>query len=153
MNQVFGILLVIMILTFSIYFSRSWVSYVNYDDKIEKLENVNSDSVNNSNISESDDLNYKPKLFNDTDIRLLNKIFPSLIIMKKEDKLTMDQINKSEEPITIIPQNTFLGLNDVIDDDTWVLPWDREVGHCEVLKNNDRDLYKTVQDVKTITFF
>lgn len=33
------------------------------------------------------------------------------------------------------------------------LPWDREVGYCEVLKNTDRDLYKNVQDSTTITFY
>lgn len=33
------------------------------------------------------------------------------------------------------------------------LPWDRDVGNCEVLKSTDRDLYKTVQDNIVITFY
>jgi hypothetical protein len=33
------------------------------------------------------------------------------------------------------------------------LPWDREVGFCEVLDSTDRDLYKNVQDSTTITFY
>ncbi|VBB18422.1 hypothetical protein YASMINEVIRUS_885 [Yasminevirus sp. GU-2018] len=33
------------------------------------------------------------------------------------------------------------------------LPWDREIGHCEVLKGTDNDLYKSVQDTKVLTFF
>lgn len=33
------------------------------------------------------------------------------------------------------------------------LPWDREIGHCEVLANTDRDLYKSVQNSKILTFF
>jgi hypothetical protein len=33
------------------------------------------------------------------------------------------------------------------------LPWDREVGYCDILKNTDDDLYKTVHNTKTITFY
>lgn len=156
MNRLYEILIIIMILLSIAYFSQSIISHTKTNNKIEKLENVNSDNinkVNNLGTSNYDMSTYKPKMFNETDIKILNKVFPSLTIMKKEDQLTIDQINKSNEPITIIPKNTFLGLNDVIDDNMWMLPWDREVGHCEILKDNDRDLYKTVQDVKTLTIY
>ena len=33
------------------------------------------------------------------------------------------------------------------------LPWDREIGHCEVMKGSDKDLYKSVQDTNVLTFF
>lgn len=156
MNRLYEILIIIVILLSIAYFSQSIISHTKTNNKIEKLENVNSDNinkVNNLETSNYDMSTYKPKMFNETDIKILNKVFPSLTIMKKEDQLTIDQINKSNEPITIIPKNTFLGLNDVIDDNMWMLPWDREVGHCEILKDNDRDLYKTVQDVKTLTIY
>lgn len=156
MNRLYEILIIIVILLSIAYFSQSIISHTKTNNKIEKLENVNSDNinkVNNLETSNYDMSTYKPKMFNETDIKILNKVFRSLTIMKKEDQLTIDQINKSNEPITIIPKNTFLGLNDVIDDNMWMLPWDREVGHCEILKDNDRDLYKTVQDVKTLTIY
>lgn len=33
------------------------------------------------------------------------------------------------------------------------LPWDREIGFCEVLKGSDRDLYSNVIDNTIVTFF
>jgi hypothetical protein len=33
------------------------------------------------------------------------------------------------------------------------LPWDKEIGFCEVLKGTDRDMYANVQDSTNITFY
>lgn len=33
------------------------------------------------------------------------------------------------------------------------LPWDKEIGFCDVLKGSDRDLYKNLQDSSIITFY
>jgi hypothetical protein len=33
------------------------------------------------------------------------------------------------------------------------LPWDVEVGYCDVLRNREQDLFSNVRDVNTIVFY
>ena len=59
--------------------------------------------------------------------------------------------NKFLDPNAKIPD---LILLDSENKDIWnELPWDKEVSHCDILKDTDRDLYKNVVDSIAITFY
>jgi hypothetical protein len=125
------------------------------------------------NIASTD--RYQIKGVDETDIKFINMIAPSLDIkvntkIKPNDNSqvsgngstsTSAYIPKTENTLQN-PTNTF---RDPIPDQSLLppdsntrdlgvdLPWDREVGHCEVLKDRDRDLYKTVLNTNVITFY
>lgn len=67
--------------------------------------------------------------------------------------------NISFDPHHTIDPNVSISDEDIISKESRdrnfgnELPWDREVGFCEVLKNTDRDLYQNVQDSTTIVFY
>ena len=59
-------------------------------------------------------------------------------------------LNNPNAPIT---DNMLLEPNEQDRNFGYELPWDKEVGFCEVLNNTDMDLYDNVQDSTTITFY
>lgn len=87
----------------------------------------------------------------DSDIKLIKHIIPKIDIKTKPTK-SPDLDSKIDLD---------LDLNGSIDnkskgdsnDPSNSLPWDREIGSCEVLKGIDKDLYKTVQNTKTLIFY
>lgn len=71
----------------------------------------------------------------------------------QETITTNNQIKSQKCPNMPIPDEE-LGLSLSTTRDFGIeLPWDREIGFCEVLKGTDRDLYKSVQDATNITFY
>lgn len=52
-----------------------------------------------------------------------------------------------------VPDKMLLSPDSNNRDFGYELPWDREVGFCEVLKGTDNDLYKNVQNSTTLTIY
>lgn len=137
---------------------------------------ANIDTIKNyfSELTSSSYTKYDIKNINDTDIGFINKAFPDVDVSLKNNPNTLftpstsPSTSPSPSPSTskstsksLNPINTF---KDTIPDEDLLssdrdrefgndLPCDREIGYCEVLKGTDNDMYKTVQDDITITFY
>jgi hypothetical protein len=61
--------------------------------------------------------------------------------------------NPNLDPNSLVPDNALITQDDVSRNYGDELPWDREIGFCEVLKGTDRDLYQNVQNSTIITFY
>lgn len=62
-------------------------------------------------------------------------------------------INRHKSPNAPIPDTKLITHTENNRNFGNELPWDREVGFCEVLRGSDRDLYRNVQDSTTITLY
>lgn len=59
----------------------------------------------------------------------------------------------TSDPNKVIPSDDLLPANANNKIFGNELPWDKEVGFCDVLKNTDKDLYQNVQNADTIVFY
>ena len=66
---------------------------------------------------------------------------------------TIPLLQKGRDPNAPISDNRLIVDTEKSRDFGIELPWDREVGFCEVLSKTDRDLYQNVKDTTTITFY
>lgn len=108
---------------------------------------------------------YDVRVIDDNDIKNLKKlngIIPNIEIVDTSDDPTLALssnnkttalLQKGHDPNAPIPDNRLIINNEKNRDFGIELPWDREVGFCEVLSKTDRDLYQNVRDTTTITFY
>jgi len=134
------------------------------------LANIDTITDYFSQLTSTSYAKYDIKNVNDTDVKFINKVFSDVDVSLKNSQNTLSKsstststsksTSKSKSKLTN-PINTF---KDPIPDEDLLsgdsdrefgndLPWDREIGYCEVLKGTDNDMYKTVQDDITITFY
>lgn len=95
---------------------------------------------------------YKINFIDDTDIKYiklflsqdtLNQIGTQLLLGNNSNKTLFPNATMTNEQL-MGPGDRYMGNE---------LPWDKEVGQCDIVKNMDIDLYKNVQDSKIITFW
>lgn len=73
--------------------------------------------------------------------------------IKTDSGKTTPMLQRGHDPNEPIADNRLIIDNEANRDFGIELPWDREVGFCEVLSKTDRDLYQNVRDTTTITFY
>lgn len=93
---------------------------------------------------------YKINLIDDTDIKYIKFFVPKDTLDTVAKKLLSDD-KKIIFPNALITDQQLMGTNDRYMGNE--LPWDKEIGQCDVLRDMDIDLYKNVQDSKKITFW
>lgn len=101
---------------------------------------------------------YKINLIDDIDIKYIKLLLSSTNgyqqskdVLNKIATKILSEDDKVIFPNGLMTDDQLMGANDRYMGNE--LPWDKEVGQCDVLKNMDIDLYKNVQDSKTITFW
>ena len=105
--------------------------------------NDNSTPNNTSNGIQHVDPNLAP-----TDL-----LTPTTTTSVSNNNNTIPLLQKGHDPNAPISDNRLIVDTEKSRDFGIELPWDREVGFCEVLSKTDRDLYQNVKDTTTITFY
>ncbi len=92
----------------------------------------------------------KINFIDDTDIKYIN-LFLSKSTLNRIASKILSEDNKIIFPNALMTNEQLMGTNDRYMGNE--LPWDKEIGQCDIVKNMDIDLYKNVQDSKIITFW
>lgn len=108
--------------------------------------NISSDTASN------DKQNVDPVLA-PTDLLIPSTTVGSINKSSSNSNNTIPLLQKGHDPNAPISDNRLIVDNEKNRDFGIELPWDREVGFCEVLSKTDRDLYQYVKDTTTITFY
>ena len=118
------------------------------------LSNIGAMSDYFLSMSLTDYNRYDIQLVDENDINYINWIIPGIQLPENTKVIKSHPKYKCPKcPNMTIPDSQ-LGLTDDTSRNFGTeLPWDEEIGFCDVLKGTDRDLYKNVQDSSTITFY
>lgn len=117
------------------------------DESKLALEDKTPDLYNTSNSQSLQSYqNYTPKrATNDsTNNKPTNKLVTTITSQINESKANPNRILTDDDLMLTSDNEKNFGNE---------LPWDREIGFCEVLKGTDRDLYSNVVNDAIITFF
>ncbi len=134
------------------------------------LANIGAMSDYFLSMSLTDYNRYDIRLVDENDINYINWIIPGIqlpdntkVIIPDNTKVIIPdntKVIKSHPkykcpkcPNMTIPDSQLGLADDTSRNFGTELPWDEEIGFCDVLKGTDRDLYKNVQDSSTITFY
>jgi hypothetical protein len=102
------------------------------------------------NTSISDYGKYKISLIDENDIKYIKSFLPSNTLDDIAKKI-LNNHGIGISPNEKITDEQLMGSNDRYMGNE--LPWDNEIGYCDIINNMDIDLYKNVQDSKIITFW
>src|SRR5579883_2484968 len=105
---------------------------------------------------------YDISMIDNDDLDNIGKVMGTVVEMnrssindssKPKPNNEMGIIDRNPNPNSPIPDDKLMSLTESNRNFGNELPWDKEVGFCELLKNTDKDLYRNVQDSTSITIY